>query len=38
MKFAESKSTVNVLTRAKDVVESNYTAKLAERVKLKLVK
>jgi len=32
MKFAESNSTANVLTRAKDVVESNYTAKLAERV------
>jgi hypothetical protein len=32
MKFAESTSTANVLTRAKDVVESNYTAKLAERV------
>jgi hypothetical protein len=32
MKFAESKSTVNVLTRTKGVIESNYTAKLATRV------
>ena len=38
MKFAESKSTVNVLTRAKDVVESNYTANLATRVQETLKK
>ena len=32
MKFAESKSTVNVLTREKTVTESEYTAALAQRL------